>query len=130
MRIGVTVSPEDGPGADVQMGNAEIALHRAKDGDHPVRCYGQGMGEQLIRRLETANRLEQALQQDGLALAFQPQIELATNRLLAAEVLLRWSDEVRGPISPAEFLPLAEERGLMSALGRWVLRAACRQLAA
>jgi diguanylate cyclase (GGDEF)-like protein len=129
-RVGIAIYPDDAAGADALLRNAEISLNRAKRSDLPIQFYDQIMGKRLVRKLELANRLELALENDLLELAFQPQVELDSKRLIGAEALLRWNDEVEGWISPDEFLPIAEKRGMMTAIGQWVLTAACRQLAA
>lgn len=127
-RIGIAQYPADGDSAETLLKNAEIALWRAKQTGLSVRFYEQALGERLARKIGIAHRLEQALQAETLSLHYQPQFDLADGRLIGAEALLRWTDPDTGPISPAEFIPIAEERGMMPAIGRWVLDRACRQL--
>jgi EAL domain-containing protein (putative c-di-GMP-specific phosphodiesterase class I) len=88
------------------------------------------MGAELEKRLAIASRLGQVLEHGGLQLHYQPQIELDTGRVTGCEALLRWHDPVLGWIEPTEFVPIAEERGMIGALGDWVLREACRQVKA
>ncbi|MBY6204164.1 EAL domain-containing protein [Halomonas denitrificans] len=128
-RVGIAQYPADGNSAELLLKNAEIALWRAKQTGQAVRFYDQALGDRLARKIALAHRLQQALRGDGLALCYQPQFELAGGRLVGAEALLRWTDRDYGVIAPSEFIGIAEDRGMMPQLGRWVLEAACRQLA-
>lgn len=128
--IGIAFYPDDGRCPEELLKHTDIAMYRAKATKESWCFYRPEMGTELARRLETARRLEQALSQDALELHFQPQFDLETQTLTGAEVLLRWTDPQWGALSPAEFVPVAEERGLMGRLGEWVLRSACRQLQA
>lgn len=126
--IGVAVFPGDAQDSETLLKNAEIAQGRARRGGEPIRSYDPTMSERLVRRLDLAHRLTHAIEGDALHLVFQPQFRLKDQQLVGAEVLLRWDDETLGPISPAEFISIAEERGMMRAIGEWVLAASCRQL--
>ncbi|GIX27977.1 MAG: hypothetical protein KatS3mg123_1858 [Burkholderiales bacterium] len=126
--IGIAFYPDDGRCPDELLKNTDIAMYRAKADKASWRFYRPEMGRELARRLEMGMRLEQALSSDALELHYQPQFDLDTRALTGAEVLLRWTDPQWGALSPADFVPVAEERGLMGQLGEWVLRSACRQM--
>jgi diguanylate cyclase (GGDEF)-like protein/PAS domain S-box-containing protein len=130
--IGIAVHPNDGGTPDELLRNADIAMYRAKGGAQRYMFYDPGMSSGLAERIALARDLKAALQDgDGqLALAFQPQFDLACNRLVGAEALLRWQHPQQGAISPGVFIPIAEERGMMPLLSTWVIDAACRQLQA
>ena len=127
--IGIAVFPGDGESSAELLSKADLATARAKElGGGSFCLYRQEMGQQLARTLELAQRLEHAMQQDQLKLYYQPKIDLNSGRLVGAEALLRWQDPELGWISPAEFIPVAESRGMMVELGAWVLRTACQQI--
>jgi len=129
--VGIALYPGDGRLPDELMKHADIAMYRAKAGGGGIRLYQPGMSSALGERVALARDLRAALSRgDELSLHFQPQIDLATGALSGIEALLRWNHPSLGAISPATFIPLAEERSMMLDLGDWVLRAACRQLAA
>jgi diguanylate cyclase (GGDEF)-like protein/PAS domain S-box-containing protein len=125
--IGIAFYPEDGTTAEDLLKHTDIAMYRAKAAGGGYRFYHARMSAELERRLEIARRLEAALTDGRLQLYYQPQVHLATGRLVGAEALARWHDSEWGWVSPAEFIPVAEERGLIGALGDWALAAACRQ---
>ena len=126
---GVALFPGDGADAQQLLKHADIAMYRAKNGGGGRYCfYDSEMGVELARRLEVAHRLHRVLQEDRLQLHYQPQIDLRTGALTGAEALLRWRDTEWGWVSPAEFIPIAEERGMMITLGEWVIKQACHQL--
>ena len=129
--IGVAVAPEDGTDADTLVRNADLALYAAKaDGRGLHRFYLPEMlaGAQGRKRLEDDLRL--ALKSDQLHVAYQPVVSTATTRVVAFEALVRWDHPTRGAVSPAEFIPVAEECGMIEAIGEWVLRSAVRDAAA
>lgn len=126
--IGIAIFPEDGRSAADLLKHADIAMYRAKGDGGGYRFYRAEMGENLARKIAIAKRLEAALGNGGLQLHYQPQIHLPTGRLVSAEALTRWQDAELGTIAPATFIPIAEERGLISSLGEWALHEACRQL--
>lgn len=126
--IGIAFYPADGETSEDLIKRTDIAMYRAKASGGGYRMYQSEMGSELEKRLSIAKRLARAMETDELQLYYQPQINLATGKLIGAEALLRWNDSVLGFVSPAEFIPIAEERGMISPLGDWVLKRACRQL--
>ncbi len=125
---GVAVHPLHGRGVDELLRHADIAMYRAKaQGGGHCLLYDDGMGRQLQRRIALGARLEKALAEERLQLHYQPKVALASGALCGVEALARWHDAEWGWVSPAEFIPVAEERGLIAALGDWSLAAAARQ---
>lgn len=110
--------------------HASIALDYARQVETQSRIYDASMGRKIRYRQNLIERLKTAIYQDQLELAYQPQFSLTTGELVGAEALCRWHDETLGYVSPLEFIPLAEERGLIRALGDWVIQAAVAQLQA
>jgi diguanylate cyclase (GGDEF)-like protein/PAS domain S-box-containing protein len=128
--IGIAFYPADGATPDDLIKRTDIAMYQAKASGGGYRLYHAEMGAELEKRLAVAQRLGHELEHGGLQLHYQPQIELDTGRVTGCEALLRWHDPVLGWIEPSEFVPIAEERGMIGALGDWVLREACRQVKA
>ena len=126
--IGFAHYPQDVAEAGELFNAASIALHHAKRRENSICPYTQAMRHTLNRRQRMTERLNAAISEHQLALYFQPQVDLASGRLTGAEALCRWHDAEWGWVSPGEFIPLAEERGLIRALGDWVLRESARQL--
>ncbi len=126
--IGIAFYPADGETSEDLIKRTDIAMYRAKAGGGGYRLYQAEMGAELEKRLIVAKRLGIAMETGLLALHYQPQFNLETGKLIGAEALLRWQDPVLGWVSPVDFIPVAEERGMMGALGDWVLREACRQV--
>ncbi|MEA2930887.1 MAG: hypothetical protein QOG38_3315, partial [Hyphomicrobiales bacterium] len=128
--IGIALAPNDGTAADHLMKCADLALYRAKaEGRATFRFFEPDMDARIQARRAMELDLRRALTAGEFFLVYQPQINLATNELVAMEALLRWSHGERGTVSPAEFIPLAEEMGLSVPLGEWVLREACKEAA-
>ncbi len=128
--IGVASYPSDVADAGELFNAASIALHHAKRRDNSVCPYTQTMRHALERRQWMTERLHQAIVERRLELYFQPQFSLVDKALTGAEALCRWYDDEWGWVSPGEFIPLAEERGLIRMLGDWVLAEAANQLSA
>jgi diguanylate cyclase (GGDEF)-like protein/PAS domain S-box-containing protein len=128
--IGVSVAPNDSSNGDILLKNADIALYRAKaDGRSNYRFFEVEMDSRIKARRDLELALRGALANDELRLNYQPLVDLHTNEVTGFEALLRWTHPQRGPISPAEFIPLAEESGLITSLGEWVLHEACAEAA-
>jgi diguanylate cyclase (GGDEF)-like protein len=128
--IGITLAPQDGKTPSALMKNADLALYRAKaDGRGVWRFYDSQMDERVQERRVLQSALRQALAQHEFRLMYQPIIDLAERRIVGAEALVRWQHPEHGLLGPNEFIALAEESGLISALGEWVLREACREAA-
>jgi diguanylate cyclase (GGDEF)-like protein len=128
--VGIALIPRDGLDVDLVLNHADQALYAAKDaGRHGVCVFAPEMAASARRRLQVEQALRQALPAGALTLAYQPQVALDSRRVLGFEALLRWRDEELGDVSPGEFVPVAEDCGLMPELGRWVLEQACRDAA-
>lgn len=124
--IGMTIAPIDGNDPQQLLKNADLALYRAKAHRQGMYCfYEPKMDHNEEMRLAMELDLRQALTKDQLEVFYQPIAEIASGKIISVEALLRWRHPVRGYISPAVFIPLAEEIGLITAIGEWVLRRAC-----
>ena len=129
--VGIASYPADGASAEELLKSADTAMYRAKAaGRAQVVFYEERMNQEAVARVTLDRDLRVAIARGELAVHYQPQMDLATGRILAAEALVRWNHPVRGPISPATFIPLAEESGFIEPLGQWILEQACRQVAA
>jgi diguanylate cyclase (GGDEF)-like protein len=127
--IGMASWPADGETIDALLSNADSAMYHAKaNGRNRYQFYDQSMNAAAMRRLEIEARLRRALEHEELELHFQPRIELATGRITGFEALARWNDAELGPVPPADFIPIAEQTGLIDPLGDWVLRRVCQQV--
>lgn len=129
--IGISMYPSDGKNMDSLLSNADMAMYRAKDqGRNTFRFFETEMTERAVQRLHLETALRGALNRSELSLLFQPQVELSDGRIHGAETLLRWTHPELGCVSPLDFIPIAEEIGLISTIGKWVLEQACQQLTA
>lgn len=128
--MGVAVYPQSGLDADTLLRNADIALYRAKEqGRNTYQFYTEGMQDREVIRLELDKDISQALADDEFVLYFQPQLDLRDSSIKSVEALIRWNHPRRGLVPPVDFIPLAEESGRITDIGRWVVMAACKQLA-
>jgi diguanylate cyclase (GGDEF)-like protein len=128
--IGIAIAPQDGSQADILLKNADMALYRAKsEGRGLWRFFEPDMDVQAQARRSLELDLRHAVANDGFELHYQPLVNLKTGRISTCEALLRWSHPERGMISPGEFIPIAEEMGLIVEIGNWALRRACQDCA-
>ena len=128
--IGIALAPGDGLDLDQLLKNADLALYGAKgDGRRTYRFFEAGMDARAKARRSLELELRQAIADGGLEVYYQPVVNLEDGKISCCEALLRWRHPERGMISPAEFIPVAEETGLINQLGNWVLRAACTEAA-
>ncbi|MGO4886356.1 putative bifunctional diguanylate cyclase/phosphodiesterase [Anaerobacillus sp. MEB173] len=127
--MGISFYPQDGEDVTMLIKNANIALDQAKtNGDNNVQYYHPNMSVKSERRLELQAMLHRALERDEFVIFYQPQVGMTTEKIIGVEVLIRWLHPERGLISPAEFIPVAEETGLIIPMGEWILRTACQQI--
>jgi diguanylate cyclase (GGDEF)-like protein/PAS domain S-box-containing protein len=126
--LGASLFPQDGDDAETLLKKADLAMYRAKDlGRNGFQFYEPEMNASVGTRLNLERRLRRALRDKEFLLHYQPQIDIVTGRIVGLEALIRWMDPEVGLVSPSAFIPVAEESGLIEAIGEWVLREACRQ---
>lgn len=126
--VGIAVYPSDGDDAIELMKNADIAMYQAKsEGRGKFQFYAQEMGARVSKHLAVVTGLQEALKQNQFVLHYQPIFDLDSGQMVAAEALVRWLDPERGLIPPNDFIPVAEDSGLIGAIGTWVIRETCRQ---
>ncbi|MBF0554388.1 MAG: EAL domain-containing protein [Nitrospirae bacterium] len=128
MSIGISIYPDDGDDIDTLLKNSDVAMYQAKvKGGNSYQFYNADMNSSALRRLKLENNLRKALEKNEFVLHYQPKIDLNLWSVSGVEALIRWLNPQFGMISPVEFVPLAEETGLIIAIGEWVLRTACAQ---
>lgn len=126
--IGIAVYPTDGEDADTLIKNADIAMYQAKDkGKNQFAFFTSNMKAHVVKNMRLSNYLYQAIEKNELEVYYQPQINCQTREIVGVEALLRWHHPTEGMVLPAVFIPIAEQTGLITAIGEWVLRQACNQ---
>jgi diguanylate cyclase (GGDEF)-like protein len=126
--IGVSIYPDDGLDVETLVKNADTAMYQAKeDGHQSYRFFKPAMNVRAVERQSIEGSLRRALERQEFALHYQPKINLMTGEISGAEALIRWTHPTRGVVSPAQFIPVAEDCGLILPIGNWVLREACKQ---
>lgn len=127
--IGISYFPKDGDDYESLMKSADLSMYHAKDsGRNTYRTYDKEMNMRIINRMQLDNALRDSLKKNEFHLVYQPFINLATNKVIGFEALLRWHSHILGDVPPNEFISMAEENGLILDIGMWVLKEACSQL--
>lgn len=126
--IGIGIYPDDGRDAETLIKSADTAMYQAKEsGRHGYQFFESAMNDRAVERHSIEEGLRRALERNEFALHYQPKIHFGTGAIIGAEALLRWMHPTRGWVSPAHFIPIAEDCGVILAIGSWVLRQACTQ---
>ena len=126
--VGICIYPDNGTEPSILLRNADASMYTAKEaGRNRYHFYSEDMTARAIERLSLEHDLRGAVERNEMFLVYQPQIELATGRIIGVEVLMRWNHPLRGLISPVRFIPVAEDTGLILSIGEWGLRESCRQ---
>ena len=126
--IGIATYPDDAVDAATMMKHADLAMYLAKDeGKNNFQVYSKDMSPMSVEHLELEMRLAHALERAEFSLQYQPRVDIASGEIRGAEALLRWSNPDLGSVPPARFIPLAEDTGLIVAIGKWAIRKACEQ---
>ncbi len=127
--VGIAVFPRDASDVDSLLRRADAAVHQAKKSDHAdYHFFDATLDQRAARNLQLETLLRAAVDEDGLELHYQPKFDSRTGEMVGAEALMRWHSEQLGQVSPGEFIPLAEDVGLIGSLGEWALRQACREI--
>jgi diguanylate cyclase (GGDEF)-like protein/PAS domain S-box-containing protein len=126
--IGISIFPDDGLNAETLIKNADTAMYQAKEnGRRRYQFFKPAMNERAVERQSIEEGLRRALERREFELHYQPKIDIRTGAITGAEALIRWTHPTRGQVSPADFIPIAEDSALILPIGRWVLRQACEQ---
>jgi EAL domain-containing protein (putative c-di-GMP-specific phosphodiesterase class I) len=128
--IGIAVCPADGKDVELLLGNADVAMYHAKEqGRNNYQFYSRVMNAEAFQKLSLESNLRRALEREEFVLYYQPLVGVASGAVVGAEALIRWQHPEMGMVSPMEFIPLAEETGMIAPISEWVLDRACRQAA-
>ncbi len=126
--IGIALYPADGQTVEILLKNADMAMYQAKDlGKNNYQFYEPNMKDRISQRLALEHSIRRGLEQGEFVIYYQPLLDLSTRKIVGIEALIRWNHPRKGLISPAEFIPVAEETGLIIPLGEWILRSACKR---
>lgn len=126
--IGISIYPEDGATAEMLIKNADTAMYQAKENARDsYQFFAPAMADRAMKRQSIEQNLRRALERQEFALHYQPKIDLSTGKISGTEALIRWTHPTRGLISPADFVPIAEDCGLIVPIGKWVMQEACAQ---
>lgn len=126
--VGISVYPQDGEEGELLMKNADVAMYYAKErGRRCYKFYSDSLNARALERLQLEESLRAALVRDEFELYYQPQVDMKTETISSVEALIRWNHPTLGMVSPGEFIPIAEETGLIIEIGEWVMKTACAQ---